>query len=265
MTGILAVVAGLSLASSAHAQLDAWGTAGGPGGSTIYTSQSLFGVTLGTNALQATVPQGNFWGPSTGNLLAPGTELSNNKLAEMQQATTLSFDLTLIGNQLSGTGGQFSGFAQSNELTVSLFSNPVPSLPTGINLFIQRNFASGGATDSLGLAGQWSGVDGTRTLTWNLSNFTGLDPSDGQTKTVAQLLLAHPDIQLARIEFVAQVGGGSGPANFFFDNVRLLGNGVNALIGNFEPIPEPGSLILASLAVPPVIAAIRRRRKAATE
>ena len=62
---------------------------------------------------------------------------------------------------------------------------------------------------------------------------------------------------------VQQIGGGAGPGSFFWDNVRLTNTGgLNALIGNFEPIPEPTSLILASLAVPPIVAAIRRRRSA---
>jgi hypothetical protein len=93
--------------------------------------------------------------------------------------------------------------------------------------------------------------------------FTGVDPSDGQTKTVAQLLTAHPDIDSAQIHFVEQFNGGAGPGSFFWDNVRLINTGgLNQFIGNFEPIPEPGSLILVSLAVPPIVAAIRRRRRA---
>ena len=84
-------------------------------------------------------------------------------------------------------------------------------------------------------------------------------------KPIAAILLAHPDIQDAKFGFTEQVGGGSpvGPASFFYDNVRLLGSSGQTLatIGNFEPIPEPTSLLLSSLAILPVVEAIRRRRR----
>jgi hypothetical protein len=93
------------------------------------------------------------------------------------------------------------------------------------------------------------------------------DPVDGQTKNLAQMMVAHPDIQDVKFSFVQQTGGGSpvGPGSFFYDNVRLLnGSGSSlSIIGNFEPVPEPGSLILTALAVPAIIGTIRRRRRTA--
>ena len=224
-------------------------------------------MTVGTSALQSIATQGNFWGPGTGNLITGtgqgpgGTSLS--QLAAMQQATRISFDLTLLSAQINGGSGNFTGFAQANVVVFQLFSNPVPSLPTGINIFAQRAWNAATDTDSSGHAATWSGADGTRTLTWDLTTITGTDPTDGMTKPISAILLAHPDIQDAKFGFTEQVGGGSpvGPASFFYDNVRLLGSSGQTLatIGNFEPIPEPTSLILTSLALLPVVRAIRRR------
>jgi hypothetical protein len=261
----VAGVAVLALASGSAAQpvgsLDGWGTDGGPGNPTL-SAQSAFGVTTGTFALKSVNPQGSFWGPSTGNLIARGN------LADLRGANRIAFDLTMIGSEINGGSGNFNGFAQANELAVSLFSNAVPTLPSGINLFLQRNFASGNATDSRSLGAQWSGQDGVRTISFDLTMFSGTDPTDGVTKTVAQLLTAHPDIQDAKISFVEQFGGGTttvGPGAFYFDNVRLTGTGVNATIGNFEAIPEPASLALTALAVPPLMWIARRRRRAAAQ
>lgn len=252
-------VAGLMIAAPAKAQVDGWGSDGGPGSPT-YISQTAFGVTLDTHALQSVNAQGGFWGPSTGNLISQGF------LSALSNGARLSFDLTLLSQQINGGSGTFSGFAQANELAFQVFAPAgTPSLPTGINLFVQRNFTTGGGTDTSGQNATWSGVEGTRTITFDLSTFTATDPSDGQTKTIAAILTAHPDIPSAKFDFVQQMGGGSpvGPGSFFYDNVRILNGsgGSLGLIGNFEPIPEPTSIILASLAVPPAIMAIRRRRK----
>jgi hypothetical protein len=264
-------VALLALAPAGQAQvpLDGWGTDGfiAP---PITLAASTIGATVGPSSLQSTANQGSFWGTSTGNLITGtgqgpgGTPLT--RLPQLQQATRISFDLTLLSAQINGGSGNFSGFAQANEMVFQLFSGPVPTLPAGINLFTQRNFATGNGTDSLNQNATWSGEDGTRTITFDLTAFTGVDPSDGVTKPLAAILLAHPDIQDAKFGFVQQTGGGTpvGPSNFFYDNVRLLGAGgvTLATIGNFEPIPEPTSLLLASLAIP-VYAAVRRRRRSA--
>ena len=259
----LAMVVWLGVASSSSAQVDGWGTDGGPGTPpTTYTSQSAFGVTLGTNALQATTNQGGFWGPSTGNLVAAG---SQNVYAALRDAKTISFDLTLIGTQING-GSAFSGFAQGNELAVQLFSNPGGTFPSTLNVFSQKNFPAANGTDSKGHAAQWSGDDGTRTITYDLTTFTGTD-TDGMTKTIGAILGAHPDMQDAKIDFTEQIGGGtSTTGNFFYDNVRLLDSAGNTLatIGNFEPVPEPSSFALAALVVLPLVGAVRRRRKRLT-
>ena len=117
--GMLVGVVVLTLASNARAQvvLDGWGTDGfiNP---PITLNYSTTGVTVGTGALQSIANQGSFWGPGTGNLIAGtgqgpgGTSLS--QLAALQQATRISFDLTLLSTQINGGSGNFSGFAQAN-------------------------------------------------------------------------------------------------------------------------------------------------------
>ncbi|HEY1381869.1 MAG TPA: hypothetical protein VGF55_34030 [Gemmataceae bacterium] len=269
LSWLLAGVAALAVAPQSHAQTDGWGqfNGNGPGGSAVtFTSQSTFGVTLGTNALQTGNPQGAFWGPATGNLIAQGDYNA------LKNATTLSVDLTLLNSQINGGSGNFDGFAQSNVLAVQLFHNggAGTTFPGGgFFPFMQHTFSTAqGDADSRNHGAQWSGDDGTRTLTWNLANFTAQDPSSGNsTKTLSQLLTDHPDMQGAAIYFVQQAGNGSatvGPSQFFWDNVRLLdgGNNTLAIIGNFEPVPEPSSFALAALVVPPVVVAVRRRRAA---
>jgi PEP-CTERM motif len=260
---LLTLATWLAFVSPSPAQVDGWGTNGGPGTPpTTYTSQSAFGVTLGTNALQATTPQGSFWGPSTGNLVAAGPQ---NAYSALANATQISFDLTLLSAQINGGSGAFNGFAQSNELAIQLFSAAGGTFPTQLNIFEQQNFTNAGISDSLGQNAGWNGVDGTRTIKFDLTKFTGTD-TDGATKTIGAILLAHPDMQSAQIDFVEQAGNGTttvGPANFFFDNVRLLDSGGNtlAIIGNFEPVPEPSSIALAALAIPALVGAVRRRRR----
>ena len=180
LASTVAGVVVLALASGADAQaLDGWGTDGGPANPTL-TSQSTFGVTLGNFALQSTIAQGGFWGPSTGNLIAQGHR------ADLQRATTISFDLTLLSSQINGGSGNFTGFAQSNELAYEVFApSGTPSLPNGINLFVQRNFATGNGTDSLNQNGGWNGMDGTRTIKFDLTQFMGTDPTTGTMKTLS--------------------------------------------------------------------------------
>jgi hypothetical protein len=222
--------------------LDAWGTDGGPGSPTLSQSTTL-GVTLGSGALRSSNAQGGFWGPATGNLITQGY------LADLQTATQLALDMTLISSEINGGSGNFAGFAQSNELAFILFSNASGTLPGGVNAFIQRNYGTGSATDSSGQNGTWSGVDGTRAVTWDLTKFTLTDPTDSVVKTVAQFLTAHPDTQSVKFAFTQQTGGGSpvGPSNFYFDNVRL--------------VPEPGSIALIAFIVPALAYAAARIRK----
>jgi hypothetical protein len=191
---------------------------------------SVGDATTPTHVLDVNVPQGNFWGQRSRNLVTDANDraalIANNKL---------EYDMTLNQVALSGGNPSFAGFAQSNELAVTMFS------PSGINLFIQRNFGTGGATDSLNQNAQWNGVDGTRHITWNLTNFTANDPLGGGTKTVAQLLIDHPDISEVTIWNVAQSGNdpNAGNADFFFDSYVLT--------------PEPGSLALLGLLAPAVM------------
>ena len=137
-------------------------------------------------------------------------------------------------------------------MAITLFS---PSAGSNINLFIQKSFSGlvgAGISDSLGQSAGWNGVDGTRTLTWDLTKFTATDPHDGQIKSVAQFLAQYPDIVDSKIAFVEQSGNGTatqGPARFYFDNVKL--NGI-------PDVPEPASLGLILAGAP--LLAVRRRR-----
>ena len=45
---------------------------------------------------------------------------------------------------------------------------------------------------------------------------------------------------------------------FYFDNVALSGPNGSTLIGDFEAVPEPGTLALLALGLP--VLALRRRR-----
>ncbi|MHB8636814.1 MAG: PEP-CTERM sorting domain-containing protein [Fimbriimonadaceae bacterium] len=246
----LAVSAMMGLGAVASAQttigdfetsaLDGWGSDGGPGSPTY--AQSTIGVTHGSFSLNSSTAQGGFWGPSTGNLVSEGYVFS------LENSTQLSLDLTLNSVNINGGSGSFNGFAQSNELSISLFS---PSSGSNLNLFIQENWGAAGVSDSLGQNADWNGVDGTRHLVWNLNAFTATDPHTSTTKTVAQFLQTYSDISDARINFVEQTGNGSttvGNAQFFFDNVQL----------NASPAPEPASIGLLGLGV---AALIRRRAR----
>jgi hypothetical protein len=230
--------------------LDGWGTDGGAAMVPPMLSQSsAFGVTSGSSSLLSQSPHGSFWGPSTGNLAAEGFT------SALEQATAIQWDETMIGTEIGG-GAPFSGFFQSNEMYIQIFANPQPgtSLPLGVNAFIQRNWMQAGLVDTSGNMATWSGIDGTRTLSYDLTKFTFKDPSDGVTKTAGAFLAAHPDVTFdIKLGPTQQDGlgatdsGGDGTTHAYFDNVQLI-----------TPTPEPASLALLGSGA--VILLIRRRR-----
>lgn len=202
-------------------------------------SQSTTGVTLGTYSLAS--QSSGYWGPATGNLVSGGF------ISALQNAATLSYSLTLNSAALNGGSGNFNGYAQDNAIAFSLYGNG-----GALNLFIQQSFSTGaGDTDSLNQGAGWNGVDGTRTITWNLSSFTAVDPTTGNTETLSQILANNPGIVDAKIGFVQQTGGATGTVGvptFYFDNVQLI------------PAPEPTTLALAGLGLAGVLG-FRRFRK----
>lgn len=191
--------------------------------------------TLGTGVLQVNIGSGAFWGANSVNLVST-PELRNAFI----NATSVSYDLTILGNQLNGGASTgFNGFAQSNEMAINA---------NMANTFSQRSFSTGsGDSDSLGLGAQWSGTDGTRTITYNLSKFTVTDPTSGNPETYQQFVAAHPEVTDVRFWFVTQFGAGNAGAtgNFYIDNVRLTG------------VPEPASTSLLGLSV---LGLLMRRR-----
>jgi hypothetical protein len=201
-------------------------------------------ATSGTRYLAVNMPQSQFWGQRSRNLVTDPLDR-----AAMIDNPFLEYDMTLNGMALSGGNPSFAGFAQSNEIAITMFApdGPDPDSNADINLFIQRNFTAAGVSDSLGLATQWNGVDGPRHIVWNLNAFTENDPTTpaNDPKTVSQLLTDHPEIVELTIWNTAQAGNdpNAGNADFFFDTYQVT--------------PEPGSLSLAALLLPGLL---RRRR-----
>lgn len=256
----MGALAAVALGSTARADVvignfetgvDGWGSVTGPGSPT-YASVTAAAdaahspVTLGTHALKSTTAAGGFWGPNTGNLVA------QYGITTMEQATGISYDLTMNAADLFTGSNDASNFAQSNAVSFSLFGTGGSLGSNTVNNFGQKTAAQVSMTDSLNPTkqSQWNGVDGTRHITWSFASFTVTDPTDGVTKTYSQILAAHPDVPWdLQINFVEQIGDNSGagdPGSFYFDNVVLA-----------TPLPEPASLTLIGLAVP---ALLRRRR-----
>ncbi|HEV8607148.1 MAG TPA: hypothetical protein VGQ99_17545, partial [Tepidisphaeraceae bacterium] len=189
---------------------------------TVLSIRTDVGVSQGKAALRVEVePDVNaYWGimsPNVLDLLKAG-------------ASQLSYELTLNNIDLNGGsfgGGadnSFTGYAQNNALAVVI--------NTPSNGFIQRDFSSGGGTDSLGTNATWSGVDGVRTITWDLSQFTS---ADGMS--LADFITANNATQ-ARFWIVTQGAGDTnghvGPMRFYFDNFQVTGPAGPKVIGDFE-------------------------------
>ena len=178
-------------------------------------------ASVGTGALRVDTPLGGFWGFASPNIVD----------ALRSGATLLSYDMTLLNKELNGgsfgpnNDNFFTGFAQSNELAVTI------TVPGAGGQFIQRNFTTGGGQDSMGLGAQWSGQDGTRRITWDLNLFTS---SDG--KSLQQFVIDN-NASEARFWFTTQANETNpttfGPTRFYFDNFELFSNRVDVL-GDFE-------------------------------
>jgi hypothetical protein len=245
--------------------LDQWGTDGGPGETQFISpsySQSTTGVTLGSHSLAVTQPAGsdNYWGPSTGNLVSQGF------LTALTTAPRLAYDLTMYGSDIfTEDNPSASNFAQSNELLIEISWASGGALTTKGSTFLQQSVASnhGNATDSLMAiqtsGGQWNGVDGTRTISWDLSKFSMTVTGFGNGNFRTFLSTFFTQIRDVKFDFVQQVGDMSSdshnygsnddplfsapPDTFFFDNVRLVP----------EPVSVGGIVMLSVLA-------LRRRR-----
>jgi hypothetical protein len=149
-------------------------------------------------------------------------------------------------DMFTGSNTPVNNFAQSNQLGIQIAWSSGGALTTGSTTFLQKTSVSGNANDSLmatqSSAGEWNGIDGTRTITWDFSKFmmrvTGFN---GNNPAPFQQFLQAFATQITdlKIDFVQQVGdqsnddnpdtiSGTYPTTFFWDNVQL--------------VPEPASL-----------------------
>jgi hypothetical protein len=136
------------------------------------------GNTLGGSSAGVTI-LGGFWGLQTVNL--------NPNRDSFLKAKFLSFDLTFIQADLSG-----AGYAQTKEF----------ALHDSSGSFVQRQIATGaaGAKDSDSLmpaatAGQWQGMDGTRTIKIDLNSFAAPSPQATMGETsYKQYLKNHTEL-----------------------------------------------------------------------
>ena len=188
---------------------------------TVLSVSTTFGVSQGKGALRVDVDNGvgAYWGirsPNIVDLLAAGV-------------TEFGYDLTLDNKELNGGayGGNgddsFNGYAQNNELAVQI------STPT--NGFIQRDFGTAHGTDSLNTNATWSGVNGTRTITWDLTTFT----SEGMS--ISDFIATHHpnDAHFWLVTQGADTNGHVGPMRFYFDNMYVkFTDGSTQTIGDFE-------------------------------
>jgi len=162
------------------------------------------GNTLGGSSAGVTI-LGGFWGLQTVNL--------NPNRDSFLKAKFLSFDLTFIQADLSG-----AGYAQTKEF----------ALHDSSGSFVQRQIATGaaGAKDSDSLmpaatAGQWQGMDGTRTIKIDLNSFAAPSPQATMGETsYKQYLKNHTEITSFDIWMSFQ--SDALLATYYIDNVKLL-------------------------------------------
>jgi hypothetical protein len=187
---------------------------------TVVSVSSRVGVSHGGGALRVEVQPDvdAFWGVRSGNVI----DLLRSGLSNLSYEMTLN-NVELNGGAFGGgADNSFTGYAQSNELAI------VINAPSGG--FIQRNFADAGS-DSIGQGAAWNGVDGTRTITWDLTRFT----SNGMS---IQDFINTTGATDARIWLVTQgagdTNGSVGPMRFYFDNFELYGGVGRERFADFE-------------------------------
>jgi hypothetical protein len=165
-------------------------------------------------------------------------------------------------SNLNGGSGTYdpTNFAQANELALEGYGHD--SSNNVINMFIQLNFTLAGISDSSPGGtnkGTWNGIDGTRRLTWDLTQFTvsglqGTNVGGGVTNgtTWMQMIAMYPGITDAKLTVVEQTGGPNGdyPHNypggvgptFFYDNFQFIGSN--------EVSSPPNTLVVAKVPIP---------------
>jgi len=162
------------------------------------------GNTLGASSV-GIQPFGNFWGLISPNL--------NSHRDDFLKASFLSLDLTFIRDDLTDP----SSYAQMQAF----------ALHDSSGSFVQRNIGAGaaGANDSdskqpLAFAGQWRGVDGTRTLKIDLNSFAAPSAATMGETSYKQYLTNHPEITSFDIWISCQAG----PllATYYVDNIKLV-------------------------------------------
>jgi hypothetical protein len=222
----------VNLAGSQQAWLDGYQDITSNPPDAILKSVNDIGVADGNGALRVEIPNdatgGAFWGfrsPNVVDQLAAG-------------ATSLRYVETFIGRELNGGSfgvpfpepgdNSYNGFAQSNELAVVI---------PGPGGFIQRNFTNAGLSDSLGQNAQWNGVDGARTIEWDLTKFT--TTLNGNTVSIPEFI-QQTSATDARIWFVTQgwdTNGNQGLMRFYFDSITLVNGSTETVIGDFDQDP----------------------------
>ena len=182
-----------------NGSLDGWTTQG-----ESISSVMGKGITLGESSVGVQV-LGGFWGLVSPNL--------NPNRDDFLKATFLSLDITFIRDDLTDD----MSYAQSKTF----------ALHDSSGSFVQRDIGVGaaGANDSdssqpLATAGQWQGVDGTRTLKVDLNSFGAPSGATMGETSYKQYLMNHPEIA----SFDIWISFQAGPllATYYADNIKLV-------------------------------------------